>query len=822
MSSNNNDNNSNPYEFNPFDDVEPGEYDPPESELEQDEYEEEDIEGEETELIADIPDNDENDEISEDDELDASSSTDKNRKKKRKDDKNKNILTDLGLEDPDDNEPPKEELTVSAKSNKIEAFLREFKHPKTREYKYYDMICAMAYNSDPVLIIDYNDMLVYPGGDSIVPLFYEDIDSALLSAREATESIIYDTNSDYKSEKNNLVVRISNFDIKRSFREIDADLIDKMVTIDAIVNRSTKKKPWLLASVYKCTKCGGSNYAQHNKMVKKCTGCESNKLVFDKKGSKYVDYKQIYVQELPENLPPGQLPEKLLVSLYGNDLANKCRPGDRIKMTCIVRLEYDSNTLRDLENHDPLGIKGKNFGTTFEMVLDANNIEKLEGFNSLSKNTTVTDSDIAKIEGLRGNRDLPNKLVNSFAPHIYGHEIHKESILLMMVGSISTTTEEGDKKRGDSNLLFVGDAGLAKSEMLKFAMKVAPRGLYTSGRGSSAAGLTAAVVKDKSGAMMLEAGAVVMADQGLCCIDEFDKMKPEDRSALHEAMEQQTCSVAKGGIIATLNARTAILAAANPIDSVYDPNQTIVTNTGLPPTLISRFDLIYVLKDIINMEDDSAVVDYILGIPSADNRQQLAMKQYGVFDSEFLAKYIMYAKHYQKELPELTLEAKLDIKEYYNMLRQRADKDSNNATQTMTVTARIVKALERIAVSRARLLLKAKVTTEDTGRAKFLMNQMFKSFGIDIETGNTNLGIMFGKPVSSMSKHRVITQILDGISSGGRDEVSHDNLVTEMLDSRKWMNLMDADSTIAELKSKGALLMTGKSRIYQFNRDAVT
>lgn len=182
----------------------------------------------------------------------------------------------------------------------------------------------------------------------------------------------------------------------------------------------------------------------------------------------------------------------------------------------------------------------------------------------------------------------------------------------------------------------------------------------------------------------------------------------------------------------------------------------------------------------------------------------------------------MYAKHYQKEIPELTLEAKLDIKNYYNKLRQRAERDANNATQAMTVTARIVKALERIAVSRARLLLKEKVTTEDTGRAKFLMNQMFKSFGIDIETGNTNLGIMFGKPVSSMSKQRVIMQILDGISMGGRDEISHDVLVKEMLDSRKWLNLMDADSMVAELKSKGTLLMTGKPRIYQFNRDSVT
>lgn len=784
---------------------------------EEDQYFDEDEE--EEELVGDIPDEDEYEEEEEEfgEDLEGKSKS----KSKSKSKKNKKSKKEEE-EEPEEKDQDKEELTISAQSNAFETFLREFKDSKTKKFKYYEMIMALAYNPDPVLNLDFDDMLIYTGSENIIPVFYDDIDAALLSAREAVESIIYEINSDYKSEKSNLAIRVSNFDIKRSFREIDADLIDRMVTIDAIVNRSTKKKPWLLASVYICRDCGKSNYAYHNKMVKKCNACDSKKLVFDKKNSKYVGFKKIQVQELPENLPPGHLPEKLDVSLYGTDLVNKCRPGDRIKMTCIVRLEYDSNTLRDLENHDPLGIKGSNFGTTFEMVLEANNVEKLEGFNSLSNSTTITDADIEKIEGLRGNPDLPQKLVNSFAPHVYGHEIHKESILLMMVGSISTVSQQGDKKRGDSNILFVGDAGLAKSEMLKFAMKVAPRGIYTSGRGSSAAGLTAAVVKDKSGAMMLEAGAVVMADQGLCCIDEFDKMKAEDRSALHEAMEQQTVSVAKGGIIATLNARTSILAAANPINSVYDPNLTVVQNTGLPPTLISRFDLIFVLKDIIDFEDDSAVADYILGIPSADNRQQLAMKQYGSFDSEFLAKYIMYAKHYQKNLPELTLEAKLDIKEYYNKLRQRAEKDANNATQAMTVTPRLVKALERLATSRARLLLKDKVTTEETARAKFLMNQMFKSFGIDIETGNTNLGIMFGKPVSQMSKHRVIMQILDGISMGGRDEISHDVLVKEMLDSRKWINLMDADTMIAELKSKGTLLMTGKPRIYQFNRDSVT
>lgn len=713
-------------------------------------------------------------------------------------------------------EEQEEFITDSATSNLIESFLRGYKDKNTGQYKYFDHISSIAFSSEAVFNLNFDDVFNYADSDSFVHIFYEDIDKALEATKEAVESIIYEINSEYKSASSALVVRVSGFDISRSFREIDADLIDKMVTIDAIVNRSSKKKPWLLASVYKCKECGNLNPSKHNKIVKKCLGCESNKLVFDKKNSKYVGHKMIQVQELPENLPPGQLPEKLNVSLFGNDLVNKCRPGDRIKMTCIVRLDYDTNTLRDLEKPDPLGIQGKNFGTTFEMVLDANNIEKLDSFNSLANgsSSTLTDSDIEKIEALRNNYDLPQKLVNSFAPHIYGHEIHKEAILLMIVGSITR-----DGNRGDSNILFVGDAGLAKSEMLKFAMKITPRGLYTTGGGSSAAGLTAAVVKDKSGAMMLEAGAVVMADQGLCCIDEFDKLKGDDRAKLHEAMEQQTVSVAKGGIVATLNARTSILAAANPINSVYDPLENIVANTGLPPTIISRFDLIYVLKDVINLEDDSAVADYVLGIPTTDNKQQLVMKQYGSFDTEFLSKYIMYVKHYQKELPELTLEAKMDIKDYYNTLRQRAERDSNNAVQSMTVTPRIIKALERLSIARARLLLKDKVTTKETDRAKFLMNQMFKSFGIDIVTGNTNLGIMYGKPVAQMSKMNVLLDALSGLTNDGENDIDLNALLKELMTTKKFHSENEADKSIDVCIREGVLLKR-KGNIYSYNKSA--
>jgi replicative DNA helicase Mcm len=216
------------------------------------------------------------------------------------------------------------------------------------------------------------------------------------------------------------------------------------------------------------------------------------------------------------------------------------------------------------------------------------------------------------IKSLSRSSDVYQKLIDSFAPHIQGQSLIKEAILLLIVGSNQRLLGDGSKIRGDINVFLVGDPGTAKSEMLKFCARIAPRGLYTSGRGSTAAGLTAAVVRDKTGIMMLEAGAVVLGDQGLVSIDEFDKMKPEDRSALHEVMEQQSASIAKGGIVATLNARTSILAAANPMYGKYDPFKNITENVNLPIPLLTRFDLIFVVRDIPTKERDESIARHII------------------------------------------------------------------------------------------------------------------------------------------------------------------------------------------------------------------
>ena len=373
---------------------------------------------------------------------------------------------------------------------------------------------------------------------------------------------------------------------------------------------------------------------------------------------------------------------------------------------------------------------------------------------------------------IAGKPDAYDSLISSLAPHIYGHEIIKEAILLLIVGSITKKLNDGSTRRGDINIFLVGDPGTAKSEMLKFAAKIAPRGLYTSGRGTTAAGLTAAVIRDKSGIMMLEAGAVVLGDQGLVCIDEFDKIKPEDRSSLHEVMEQQTCSVAKGGIVATLNARTSILSAANPTYGKYDPFKNITENVNLPIPLLTRFDLIYVIRDTPESEKDSRIASHILEI-----HRNIEHAVHSPIEIDLFRKYLAYAKQIE---PKLTNETINILRDYYMKMRN-VDSES-----MITVTPRQLEGLVRLATARARLLLKNNVEIEDAERAIYLVQRMLETAGVDVNTGQVDLGVLHGKPHSEISKLKSFMDIFNALSGQDKNDVEEKNLINELVGTGKF------------------------------------
>jgi replicative DNA helicase Mcm len=336
----------------------------------------------------------------------------------------------------------------------------------------------------------------------------------------------------------------------------------------------------------------------------------------------------------------------------------------------------------------------------------------------------------------------------SIAPAIYGYEEVKEAIMYLLFGGVPKE-REGTKIRGEINVLLVGDPGTAKTQLLKFVQSVAPRGVYCSGRGSTGAGLTAACQRDPdTGEMTLEAGALVLADRGVVCIDEIEKMRPEDRVNIHEPLESQTISVAKGGIVATLNARTAVLAAANPVFGRYNVFKTIFENlASLPATLLSRFDLIFLMLDKPEPERDKKLAEHILNL----HRGTVPPPP---IPRELLRKYIAYARQIN---PELTPEAAQLLNDFYTKVRARVEK-----VETLTeIGARQLEALVRIAEARARAALRDKVLQEDAAAAIKITAQSLKQIGVDVETGEIDAEMLLtGKPKSVRDKMSLILSLI--------------------------------------------------------------
>jgi replicative DNA helicase Mcm len=670
-----------------------------------------------------------------------------------------------------------EQQTAAALANDLEKFLKAFKD-RDSNYKYFDRINNMMASGVQSLIVDYIDL------DSYNPFLAKEIthkpDEYLEAFNEAVLSILREIHPDYEQEiREKIRVRIGNYTVQKGLREINADLINKLVSISGMVVRSSEVKPLAKKVAYKCTNCNTVTEAQLKGLVMKkplkCPACSEKELEMDPESSLFIDFQLVRLQELPEDLPAGQLPHYIEVTVM-SDLVDQCRPGDRIILTGIIRIEQEQ-----------LVPQAKT--SLFRLRMEGNNIEYLGG-RAGSKDTRsverilISTEDERQIRTIASKPDAYEKLIASFAPHIYGHEPIKEAILLLIVGSVTKRLEDGSTRRGDINVLLVGDPGTAKSEMLKFTAKIAPRGLYTSGRGSTAAGLTAAVIRDKSGIMMLEAGAVVLGDQGIVCIDEFDKIKPEDRSALHEVMEQQTCSVAKGGIVATLNARTSILSASNPIYGKYDPYKNITENVNLPVPLLTRFDLIFIVRDSPDKEKDNLIASHILEIHR--NTEQAARP---AIDIDLFSKYLAYTKQIE---PALTPEA-IDIVRSYYMDMRRIESEG-----MITVTPRQLEGLIRLASARARLLLKDMVEAEDAQRAIYLVDQMMRTAGVDVNTGKTDLGVLYGKPQSVVSKEKTFMELFRELTGTENNDVEGKFSDEE---ARKYIQKFNREGQIFERRS---------------------
>jgi DNA replication licensing factor MCM3 len=545
-------------------------------------------------------------------------------------------------------------------------------------------------------------------------------------------------------------------------RTLSSQHLNRMVSIEGIVTRCSLIRPKVVKSVHYNENKNIFHFREYQDqtMTNGVTTSsvypqeddEGNPLTTEYGFCTYRDHQTVSIQEMPERAPAGQLPRGVDVIL-DDDLVDKIKPGDRVQLVGIYRTLGNRNT-----NHN---------SALFKTLLLANNVVLLSSKSGGGVATaTITDTDIRNINKIAKKKNLLDLLSQSLAPSIYGHAYIKKAILLMLLGGMEKNLENGTHLRGDINILMVGDPSTAKSQLLRFVLNTAPLAIATTGRGSSGVGLTAAVTSDKeTGERRLEAGAMVMADRGVVCIDEFDKMSDIDRVAIHEVMEQQTVTIAKAGIHTSLNARCSVVAAANPIFGQYDTHKDPHKNIALPDSLLSRFDLLFVVTDDIEDTRDRQISEHVLrmhryrqpgteeGAPVRENTGQAlgvalnsqtdsqrptdvyekfdtmlhagvtltsgrgSSKKPEVLSIPFMKKYIQYAKTRIK--PVLTQEASDRIADIYVGLRN--DEMEGNQRRTSPLTVRTLETLIRLATAHAKSRLSNRVDERDALAAEAIL-----------------------------------------------------------------------------------------------------
>jgi len=667
--------------------------------------------------------------------------------------------------------------------------------------KYYkDRVLELAseYPEKRSLIIEWSDVDRYDS--ELADALLERPDMTLERAEEALRN--FDLPTGTILDKSH--VRISKLPQRTEIRELRSHHISRFIALEGLVRKATEVRPKLIIAAFECQKCGhftmveqsGSRYVEP--YLCESDACAGRKGAFKLSvaRSEFEDAQKIMIQESPENLRGGAQPQTLDIHVE-DDQAGVIAPGDRVVATGILR-SFQRSTQT-----------GKS--TTFDIFLEGIHVELEEQqFADLE----ISKEDEEEILNLKNDPQIYGKIVRSIAPTIYGYEEIKEAMALQLLSGIVKSLPDGSRIRGDTHMLLVGDPGTGKSQLLRYVSKLAPKGVYTGGKSATAAGLTATAVKDEfgEGRWALEAGALVLADGGIAAVDELDKMKSEDSSAMHEAMEQQTISIAKAGIMATLKSRCAIIGAANPKRGRFDMYRPLAEQIDMPVTLLSRFDLIFIVADVPNESDDRAISEHILQSHYAgelgaraknvgDVRQETVAQQMKSIQPEIppglLRKYIAYAK--RNIFPVMTKEARERIIEFYIGLRMQGEGEKS----AVPVTSRLLEGLVRLGEASARMRLGEEVTLVDVNRVITIVEASLKQVGVDPETGKLDVDWMVGKPKSQRDKITILLDLIKAVMNEYGGEAPEEEVLERA--EEEGIDKMKARTIIDRLKRDGEI-----------------
>lgn len=617
-------------------------------------------------------------------------------------------------------------------------------------------------------------------------------------------------------------VRIYNLKTSTSMRNLNPSDIEKMVSLKGMIIRCSSIIPEIREATFRCLVCGYFSdpivvdRGRINEPIAcskpECLAKNSMTLVHNR--CRFADKQIVRLQETPDDIPEGGTPHTVSVLMH-DKLVDAGKPGDRVEVTGIyramsVRVGATQRTVKSLFKTyiDCLHIKKTNksrMATEDSMDIDV-------GSKRVEEDVQFDEEQVAQLKELSKQPDIYERLTRSLAPNIWELDDVKKGLLCQLFGGNALKLPSGASFRGDINILLVGDPGTSKSQLLQYIHKLSPRGIYTSGRGSSAVGLTAYVAKDpETGETVLESGALVLSDRGICCIDEFDKMSDSSRSMLHEVMEQQTVSIAKAGIIASLNARTSVLACANPSGSRYNPRLSVIDNIHLPPTLLSRFDLIYLILDKADEQTDRRLAKHIVAL----HFENPESSQQDILDIATLTAYVSYAR--KNIHPQLTDEASEELTRGYVEMRRRGN-FPGSSKKVITATPRQIESLIRLSEALARMHFSERVEKSDVTEAFRLLEVAMQQSATDHATGTIDMDLITTGVSASerMRRENLVTLsrniILDKLQIGGPsmrlleilDELKKQISTTEV-------HLHDLRNAVASLATEGFVVVHGDS-----------